>query len=246
MVSFDPTQAKEYATAYFNDWSLFEKVWLITFSLVSFYLYFALNDTLIGLVTTLTGILTVVLVAKGRISNYFFGVINVVLYAYISYQSLFYGEVMLNLLYFLPMQFIGFYFWHNNQSTGLDSVAVAKMTVRKRVAWVGVSILSIGGYSLFLKWLNGNLPLFDSTSTVLSVIAQYLMVKRYAEQWVAWIVIDIVSIYMWGTIYLDTGENLAMVVMWTAYLINAIYGYYNWRKMEREQYEGEETNPSSA
>lgn len=59
------------------------------------------------------------------------------------------------------------------------------------------------------------------------------MVFRATEQWVLWIIIDVVSIYMWMTAFLDTGEGITMVVMWSAYLVNACYGLYNWRRLER-------------
>jgi len=215
-----------------DEWTLFEKLWLITFTVVNLYLYVAWDDTIVGLIASLTGMLTVVLVAKGKISNYYFGIINVTLYGYIAFQSQYYGEVMLNWVFFLPAQFIGLYFWKQNlRSDGL--VDAEGFSNRERLLWGIGSVGAIGGYGLFLQWLNGSLPFFDATSTVLSVIAQILMIRRATEQWVVWIVIDIVSIYMWVTVFLETGESISMVVMWTAYLVNACYGLYNWRKMEQ-------------
>lgn len=221
---------------YFEDWTLWEKTWLSVFTLINLYLFYAWNDSVLGLTASLTGMMTVVLVAKGRITNYYFGMVNVTLYAYIAFQSQFYGEVMLNVLYFLPMQFIGLYLWRRNaDEEKKDSVVVSTLTRRKRVLFLLLSIVSIVGYGFFLQSLGGSLPFFDSTSTVLSVIAQYLMVKRVTEQWLAWITIDVVSIYMWAFDYAQGGNEVSMVVMWTAYLVNALYGYYNWRKLEKNQ-----------
>lgn len=221
---------------YFEDWTLFERVWLLLFSSVAFLAYYMTNGTLLSLIATLTGMITVVLAAKGRISNYYFGVINVVLYGFVALQSQFYGEVMLNWGYYLPLQFIGFYIWTKNQNRdGIDEVNVARLSTRKRIHWTVLSIVGIAAYGLFLRMLNGNLPFFDSASTTLSVIAQYLMIRRVKEQWFVWIVINIISIYMWADIYMSTGNNIAILVMWIAYLVNSFYGWYNWQKLEDEQ-----------
>ncbi|MCK5017953.1 MAG: nicotinamide riboside transporter PnuC, partial [Candidatus Peribacteraceae bacterium] len=99
----------------FKDWTLFEKCWLSTFTLINIYLFFAWGDTLTGLAASMSGMICVVLVAKGKISNYFFGVINVLLYSLIAYNNKFFGEVSLNMLYFLPMQFIGMWYWIKNK-----------------------------------------------------------------------------------------------------------------------------------
>ena len=62
-----------------------------------------------GSLAGITGVLCVVLVAKGNIWNYVFGLVNVSLYAYISFKATAYGDAALNALYYVPMQFIGYY-----------------------------------------------------------------------------------------------------------------------------------------
>jgi nicotinamide mononucleotide transporter len=227
----------KYIKDYAKDWNLFEKIWLSVFTLINIYLFFAWKDTLIGLITSLTGMICVVLVAKGKISNYYFGIINVALYAYIAFQSKYYGEVMLNALYFLPMQFIGLYYWKKYKRKGKrkDGVSVKHLSLKEKLIWASFSILGVFFYGLFLKYLGGTLPFIDSSSTILSIIAMILMVKRVTEQWILWITIDVVSIYMWFYILAQGGNEISMLVMWTAYLVNAIYGYYNWRKLEKIQ-----------
>lgn len=230
--------------SYFDDWSLYEQAWLFVFvalNVAGFLL--TSGGSLLGLGASVTGIVTVVLVAKGRISNYYFGIVNILLYVVLAWNQQYYGEVMLNAAYFLPMQFIGLYQWKRNQS-GTDQVAPAIMSNRKRIAWLGLSIVGILAYGFFLdNWITAlplfektaNLPYFDATSTVLSVIAMYLMVQRYKEQWYAWIVIDVVSIYMWLMVFGVSGSTgLNVTIMWVAYLVNAVYGLWNWSRMESE------------
>lgn len=223
--------------SYFSAWSLFEKIWLFSFTLINIYLYFAWSDIILGLITSLTGMLCVVLVAKGKISNYYPGIINVVLYAYIAYGQKYYGEVMLNALYFLPMQFIGLYLWKRNKLSKYkkDEVKVEIMSNKSRVTWTIISCTLIFVYGLVLRSMGGNLPFIDSTSTVLSVIAMLLMAKRFMEQWILWIVVDVVSIIMWFVVLAKGGNDISILVMWTAYLVNAVYGMVNWIKLYKMQ-----------
>lgn len=220
---------------YFKDWTLFEKSWLVIFTLIEFYLFYAWNDSVIGLVTMLTGIWCVVLVAKGKRFNYYPGIVNVVLYAYISYQSKLYGEVMLNALYFLPAQFYGLWLWGKNMADSNGNVKVKMMSYKNRAALIVLSAISVYLYGLVLRYLEGNFPFVDSASTVLSVIAMLLMCFRYGEQWILWIFVDVVSVVMWVGIYLQDGDGVSMIVMWSAYLINAVYGQYNWYAMHKKQ-----------
>lgn len=226
----------KYLKDYFKDWNLFEKIWLLAFSIINIYLFFAWHDTVIGLTASLTGMICVVLVAKGKISNYYFGIVNVVLYAYIAWQSKYYGEVMLNALYFLPIQFVGLYYWRINvdRRKTWDDVKIKFLSFTERWAWLLISALGTFFYGLLLKYLGGTLPFVDSSTTVLSVVAMLLMVKRVTEQWILWIAIDVVSIYMWFYILAQGGNEISMLVMWSAYLVNAVYGFYNWIRMGKK------------
>lgn len=197
----------------------------------------------IGAICSITGVLCVVLVAKGKISNFAFGLVNVVLYIYLAYTWKIYGDVMLNALYYLPIQFIGYFTWKKKMSAETGTVKARKMTKTQ------FSIMSIGCaasiflYSQFLIMLGGNTPYLDSTSTVLSIIAQLLMLMMFAEQWLLWIIVNIVSTAMWVVPSL-TGDKAAisMVLMWVAYLINSIYGYINWKRMAKIQEDKEEAD----
>ena len=203
-----------------KEWNWFEKSWLIIFTVINIIVFFYSKDSVLGLITSLTGMLSVILVAKGKISNYYFGIVNVVLYGFISYQSKYYGEAMLNLGYFLPMQLIGLVMWSKNQ-VNVDEkteVKTERMKAKEIIFWSTVSIVGILIYGMILKKIGNALPYADAFTNVLSIIAMILMVKRYIEQWAVWILIDIVSIYMWFFIK----SNYNITIMWIAYLINAI------------------------
>lgn len=195
---------------------------------------FSGGNDIIGLTACITGVICVVLTAKGHIGCYYFGIVNILAYVVIAFASQFYGEFMLNGLYYLPMQFVGIWVWKKNLNKETQIVKGKTMTLKQIMLLSLVSIVLTVAYSFFLKELDGRLPLIDSMSTVLSVIAMVISVKMFAEQWLLWIVVDIITVIMWVIALISKEPNsLIMVIMWTAYLLNAVYGYLNWRKLAK-------------
>ncbi|WP_057762473.1 nicotinamide riboside transporter PnuC [Cytobacillus praedii] len=222
-----------------KDWTIFEKLWLIIFTLINIYLFFAWEDTILGLITSISGMLCVVLVAKGKVSNYYFGIIQTGTYAYIAYGYGLYGEVMLNALFYFPLQFVGIYLWKQHTTDRKIKGEDIQINVLTKKGWIGtiVSFLAIFIlYAFLLKKLGGNVVWIDSATTTLSVIAQILMLKRYTQQWLFWIAVNVLSIVLWlKALILQGGNDVSMLVMWSAFLINSIYGYYNWSKVYKKQ-----------
>ena len=222
-----------------KNWTKFEMAWLGIFTLVNVYLFFAWGDSLLGFISSLTGMLCVVLVAKGKISNYYFGIVQTGTYAYISYTYGLYGEAMLNGLFYFPLQFVGIYLWSKNkvnQSTTGEDVKVKTLTKKQWIQLIVIAIITSALYAYFLHLIGGQQVRIDSVAVVLSIIAQILMIKRYAEQWILWIVVNGLSIVLWAiTLLKSDGNDWSMLVMWTAFLVNSVYGYVNWIKMSKKQ-----------
>jgi nicotinamide mononucleotide transporter len=136
---------------------------------------------------------------------------------------------MLNILYYAPCAFIGLYMWEKNVDSERGEVVKQKLTLKSALIIYPLTAVGVIIYGLILKKMGGELPFVDSTSTVLSVVAQILCIKRLAEQWILWIVIDAITVVMWILV----GDYI-MVTMWLVYLINAFNGYYSWTKMAKE------------
>lgn len=229
----------KYKLISFKDWTTFEKLWLLTFTGINIYLFFAWHDTLVGLTASLTGMLCVVLTAKGKISSFYWGLINILTYSYVAWQSKYYGDVGLNMLYYLPMTFPGIYYWKKNykKDKTAERVKVRSLCWKDKILWLFISLVITYDLGIGLRYLGGNLPFVDSLTDVFSIVATVLLTYRYSDQWFYWIMVDVFSIVMWVYIFLRDGNQVSMLVMWTAFLVNALYGYYNWRKMERNQNE---------
>ena len=218
---------------------------LITGVIASNIIYSVLsgNVDVVGSVAGIAGVLCVVLVAKGNIWNYLFGIINVSMYAYISYKAALYGDAALNALYYVPMQFIGWWQWRKRGASMSQADADGRsMQVKaRRFTWNQRILLALGcavgviavGY--VLKHFGDPQPFKDSATTVLSIVAQALMALAFMEQWVLWIITNVISVIMW-CICVARGEAHAavMVIMWAFYLLNSLNGLRVWLKLSQE------------
>lgn len=191
---------------------------------------FIWKDTLFGVVTTLTGILTVLQASRGSIWTFFWGALNVLFYAMIAYFNDYAGDFILNAFFNVPMQVIGVYYWNKNYKQEQHEVKKRIFELKDylitlvavAVGTVVISyIMPVINNALFMD--SNPLPFVDALTTTASIAAQILMTKRYREQWLLWIIINVGSIIMW----LVKGD-ITMVVMWSAYLVNSVYGYIKW------------------
>lgn len=217
---------------------------LIAGVIVSNVLYSILTGTLdvLGSLAGITGVLCVVLVAKGSIWNYLFGLVNVSLYAYISYKASLYGDAGLNALYYLPMQFIGWWQWRKRGAavSESDSDGSGVQVKARRFGRLGRVILALScvaaivAMGFILQAAGDPQPFKDSATTVLSIVAQALMAMAFMEQWVLWIITNVISVVMWS-VCVARGEAHAgvMVIMWVFYLLNSVNGLRVWLKLSK-------------
>ena len=218
----------------FKNWSKFDFAWLLIANLTILGLSLYWGDKPIAIISAMTGITCTIFVSKQMVANYLFGVINVCLYAYLSFQSKLYGDFMLNAFYYLPMQFIGAYMWIKSSKEDDSGEVVSKRMSKKDMITTALGcILGIVIYSLVLNALGGNIPVIDATSTVLSVVAMILMVRQYLEQWYLWVIVNSVSIIMWAVSLSQGSGDMATLIMWTLYLLNSLYGLYSWIKANK-------------
>ena len=217
---------------------------LIAGVIASNVIYSVMTGTLdvVGSLAGITGVLCVVLVAKGSIWNYLFGLINVSLYAYISYKASLYGDAVLNAFYYVPMQFIGYWQWRKRGAAVSQAEAEGKgvQVKARRFTWGQRILLALGctaavvAGGFILRHFGDPQPFKDSTTTILSIVAQALMALAFMEQWALWIITNIVSVVMW-CICVARGEAHAgvMVIMWVFYLLNSINGLRVWLKLSK-------------
>lgn len=217
---------------FWNGYTTFEKLFLLTGVLLQIIVFIVCPDTPLNIIAGLAGVVSVVMCAKGRTMFYFVGFIQTCTYLVLAWQNNFYGEVLENLFYFVTMIW-GIFVWKKNETInddGTQDVLAKKFTT---LQWIMSIIGTIVATIAMGYWLNGigsAQAYTDAATNVMAIFAQLLMVRRYREQWIWWLIIDVFCIKMWFV-----AGNWSMVVMYIFWTANTIYGFINWSKLNRKQ-----------
>ena len=188
------------------------------------------GDSPVAIISAVTGVMYSICAGKGKLCAYIFGVINCVLYALIAFSATYYGETMLNIIYYLPMQFVGFYVWSKNMNPQTHEVEKNHLDKKNRlILFISIAVLTVI-YAYILKPLGDKLPLIDSFTTVASVIAMIITVKMCSEQWWIWFAVNLLSVFMWWVDFRSGSDNIATLLMWIIYLFTSVFMLIKWEK----------------
>lgn len=221
---------KDFIKNELSGWKRAEVFWLLAACAVISGLSVYWGDNLMGIISATTGVACVVCTGKGKLSAYIFGLVNCVLYAIIAYKAALYGETMLNVVYYIPMQFVGFYTWKKNMNAETHEVNKRHMKNQYRIVMLISIIAATYVYGLLLRYLGDAMPFVDSFTTVSSVAAMIISVRMFAEQWWIWVAVDVFSVYMWWCDFCTGSDNMATLLMWVVYLGNAVIMLVKWER----------------
>ena len=194
--------------------------------LLDTYQYFAENQLeLYGLIF---GIACVYLNLKENIWAWPTGIVSVALFCFIFWQAKLYGDFGLHIIYVV----LGFYGWYNWLYGGAKSNALAiNKSTKVELAILGiVGLFATGILGYFLSKTDAAYPYWDATTTVFSLIAQYQLTQKRIENWLVWVGVDVLCI----GIYFAKGLHIT-TALYVAYLLLATAGWFNWKKLYREQ-----------
>jgi nicotinamide mononucleotide transporter len=184
---------------------------------------------LIEILATIFGFICVWLTIKQNIWCWPAGLIQVSLYVFVFHQARLYSDMGLHVIYVL-MQFFGWYYWmYGGADRG--QAKVARLSPRARAAWATMALAGTACLGFVMdNYTNADLAYWDAATTVLSLIAQWLMAKKILESFLIWMAVDVlcVGIYAVKALYPTTGLYLAFLVM-------ATMGYLEWRKSWLQQ-----------
>ncbi len=188
------------------------------------------------LVSTLTGLLAVILNARGKIINWFFGIISVATAAILFYNTQLYADLFLQ-IYFVATNIYGWYLWRKNriENVVLD---VAYLNKNERAYWgVGIVFSYLAVY-VFIKNVHLIFPVYftvpaaypvaDCSIWVLSMAGNFLSAKKKIESWYLWILVDILApiIYFYKDLKFIALEYLIFLAI-------ATYGLIEWERMNK-------------
>ena len=214
-----------------NGYSTFDRIFMMVMLLIQIVLFFINPDSFLGTIAGISGIISVMLCAKGKISFYFIGFVQSASYLILSWNNYFYGEVIENIFYIITMIW-GIFIWKKHLTKDEDGSTQVQTLKFTKKQWIISVLIAIVGTVIMGDWLvsiGSHQAYTDAATNVLSIYAQMLMIKRYREQWIWWLVIDILGLKMWFV-----AGNWAMVAMYISWIVNCIYGWKNWNKLEEK------------
>jgi nicotinamide mononucleotide transporter len=174
----------------------------------------------------------IILVAKGSLWCWPAAFISTSLYTYIFYDVLLLMDSALH-VYYLVMAVYGYWSWQKNKTakatettedTGFTVISWDSKLHLKACLILAV-VASVFGF-LMANYTPADFPYLDTFTTVYGVFATYLVTQKVLENWLYWLVIDAISIYL----YIEKGLY-PTVLLFIIYVGIAFYGYIKWRNL---------------
>ncbi len=197
---------------------------------------------------SLMGVLATVCSANGKILTFLFGLLDVAIYGAVCFinwknggSGL--GNALLHALYFVPMQFIGFWQWRKRGADASSQVQARRLNGRQWAVYTTVFVVgTIVAYLVIARFDRSAAEGFLKVAVVLDVLplmcnilGQLLMSTAYMEQWFFWIGVNITSILMWSFALKDGGDYaIIYLVKYSFYLLNSLNGLRIWIRLSRK------------
>lgn len=155
------------------------------------------------------------------------GLLTSVFYVVVFYDSKFYADMSLQ-FYYIVISIIGWYWWVSGANNGKE-LEISRVSLNLIVKLLLASILIFVLISYILvNYTDSSLPYWDALTTALSIVATWMLARKIIEQWLLWILIDLVSmaLYIYKGLYPTS-------ILFLIYSILAIVGYVKWKGLIR-------------
>lgn len=210
--------------------------------------------TWIEAVGTVAGLLCIWLASLEKIVNYLFGLINVTLFAIIFFQIQLYASLLLQ-LFFFAANLYGWYAWSRQTSQNEAELQIRWLPLSKALSWLAACVVAIALMTLYIdpvfavltrvavnvmQAMSVNVvmptlqpdafPFWDSCMMVLSIAAMVLMTRKYVENWLLWVIINVISVAIFALqgVYAMALEYLILTFI-------ALNGSRMWMNSARER-----------
>jgi nicotinamide mononucleotide transporter len=171
----------------------------------------------------ITSVICVYLNTRENVWGWFFAIIAAAFYIKVFYDVRLFGDLYLQ-IFFIIVSLYGWYEWlfGGENRTQLHIQRISTKIIGQLVF---IFLISFPLMGWFLSIMKSNLPYLDAATTTISLIAQWLMARKYLENWLVWIFVNIiyVGMYYYNQIYLTS-------FLYVIFLGLATMGYFNWRK----------------
>ena len=203
--------------------------------IVATFIIFEEKDYL-TLIASLIGATFLILNAKGNLLGQFLTIVFSLLYGIISYRFDYYGEMITYLCMSMPIAIIALISWLKNPYKGNKSEVAVNNISKKETVFMTIlaTIVTIIFYYI-LKYFNTANLIPSTLSITTSFLASYLTFRRSPYYALFYAANDIVLIVLWVLASITDISYLSVVICFIVFLVNDLYGFINWKRMEKRQ-----------
>ena len=209
-------------------------------SVITIALSFCLGDSFhpLTLLASLVGVSSLIFIAKGNVIGQFLVSIFSVLYAIVSIEQRYYGEMITYLGMSLPAALVACITWLKNPSKrGKNEVKVATVSAMNLFWIVLAALIVTTAFYFILAYFQTNNLIVSTVSVTTSFLASALLIFRSRYYALAYAANDVVLIVLWICASFVSLAYLPMVVCFVAFLFNDLYAFYNWKRIQNRQKE---------
>ena len=211
-------------------------LWLSSLFLISLFFFLFDKEGYLTLISSYIGVTSLIFAAKGNPIGPALMIIFSVLYGIISYSFSYYGEMITYLGMTAPMSVFALVAWLKNPfGESRSEVKVNKITGKESVFAIMLTLLvTIAFYFILLAFNTANL-IPSTISVTTSFLAVYLTWRRSPYYALAYAANDIILIVLWVLATLEDISYLSVTVCFAVFLVNDLYGFISWKKMQKRQ-----------
>ena len=186
---------------------------------------------IIEILGVVVGLVYLWLEYRASIHLWIAGIIMPAIYLFVYYDAGLYADFGINVYYLLAAVY-GWWVWKYGHPK--DSRSELPITSMPRRKWAKAALM-YGVAQLVIAWIlvrftDSNVPWCDAFTTALSIVAMWMLARKYLEQWLVWIVVDVVSValYLYKDLFFTAG-------LYMLYAVIAVFGYWNWKRLMDEE-----------
>lgn len=214
-------------------------LWLSSIIIITVTFFIKSSGNYLTLVASLIGATSLIFIAKGMVIGQLLMLLFSVLYALISWNLCYYGEILTYLGMTAPMAVLSAIQWIKNPYEGKKGVVkTAKLSKKKIFYLIVMAVIVTWIFYYILLYFNTANMTFSTISVTTSFLAAFLTFLRSPLYALGYAANDIILIVLWVLATMGDKDYLPMIICFIIFLINDIYGYVSWRKMEKDQEKG--------
>ncbi|MDR0989166.1 MAG: nicotinamide riboside transporter PnuC [Prevotellaceae bacterium] len=178
------------------------------------------------LIGAVVGLVYLYLEYRASIYLWIAGIIMPAIYLVVYYEAGLYADLGIN-IYYLAAAVYGWLAWKKKSPDKRQELPITRMPRRWLLPLTALFVLAF----LFITWLlirftDSNVPVWDAFTTALSIVGMWMLARKWLEQWLSWIAVDVVSAGLY--LYKDLPATAALYAL---YAVVAWFGYRKWQQM---------------